>query len=414
MVVTFVLITIAIFNQIEAQSSIQVTCPTQPISDNYVVIRENVAYDDAFRYCMNNFNTTLATISNDFQAEELLNTTETGAQYWIGMFYDGDDWYWLDTLWRGNYTFDCNEYANCSDLVYWNDTQPSFIGTCGALNSVDSINSMMFVQNCSHPKQFICNRPRVCPDGSYQFETNNKDMDISAGTNFFDISTITECLNKCLQMWWFCDKFSWAPIGVDPRNINKRICRIYGNNATTTPLPIVITYLPWKEQRIFCYPEWGFGPARRRSLMQISNNYGLFLKIKLSLNVLNILPDPSYILSDPNTNSIAVSIGTLLKEQQIGFIDIRHVPNITRRRRRFLEDNNRINVAECPLSKTVDVIDNFFFGSYLYSFDCDTITIINDTIIQCIFTTPNSVVYYWNLQDINLDIQSCDLNLMTM
>eukprot|EP01084_Bolivina_argentea_P226008 381833_1 len=404
------LIFCSILSRIQAQA-VYATCPTQVITDHYIVVPETVGnktWFEANEYCISEFNTGLATYNESNVNEEMEMIAITfGRIYWIGVFESNFTQIWLDK--NGLYT-------NCLNCNM----------DCGVMDPFDGPTIMTLP--CNSSERFICNRPIgltyeafSATQGSGFYAAEQYCQSIGGHlASVHDVET-----NNFMGDYFRQNGIVYAWIGLNYQtNWTDGSAFDYNpgflNAPTNSPeCSAMDAFFPPYDYRWFAVPctnPYDFIcnaiPRRtllERTLLDLSNE--TFISMKLSVNVQNILPDPSFILKEPNVNSLSIPLQISLMENNLKFTDISHYEP-QKNRRRILEDENVINAAECPLNKYLDGIDNFIFASGSNSFDCLTINNINEIIIKCVFITNDSVVYDWDLQDVYVEINQC--SLMTM
>eukprot|EP01083_Nonionella_stella_P030654 84004_1 len=153
-------------------------------------------------------------------------------------------------------------------------------------------------------------------------------------------------------------------------------------------------------------------PMRRLATeTTIQEGNELCFQLDISMNVENILPDPSYILREANVKAIQTALTSTLADHDIHGFDIISVDGITNRRRQmhtYAPDGNWSIDDDCPYT-TDDTISKFYFQTIPYNMTCDNGTLKLDTsdatgTIQCEFTTPESAVYVWNVNTIHCEV----------
>merc|ERR1719361_3190065 len=88
------------------------------LDSRYVVSDELMDWSDGNDYCSEQYGSSLATITNDEDAQILFNlTTNTGIVAWTGMYVVDEEWKWVS-----NYPCDNDD---CSTLEYWYYGEPS-------------------------------------------------------------------------------------------------------------------------------------------------------------------------------------------------------------------------------------------------------------------------------------------------
>jgi hypothetical protein len=101
------------------------------LNSRFVVSNKSMVWSDGNDYCSEQYGSSLATITNDEDAQILFNlTTETGIVAWTGMYVVDEEWKWVS-----NYPCDNDD---CSTLEYWYYGEPSntdiwFAGGCAKI-----------------------------------------------------------------------------------------------------------------------------------------------------------------------------------------------------------------------------------------------------------------------------------------
>eukprot|EP01084_Bolivina_argentea_P006313 11957_1 len=407
---TILILMFTVFVHHIKSQSVEVTCPSQRITDYYMAIPSiQATWLEATYYCIFRFNTSLATAneSNVDQTNELLNITSDGPTYWIGAYNNT----WTQQIeWLTK-----DGYMDCGECEY----------RCQALNAVQNPD---FIEiDCSSRHRFICNRPpqyHAVSDKMAFYEAEQYCQDKGSHLVSIHDSDTNDLIHKILvekgapSSGWIGLNFK-TKLWTDGSILDYEPDLQSSFTSTWPECSVMSITDAWKRwTQLNCNYTYHFvcGPLRRRLKTQtlLTSPYnGLTLSVTLSVNVQNILPDPAYILTDPNLDSISIALQRSFNENNINFIDITNMEsNPSTNRRRILEDNNPINKAKCPLSEIIDNTENFRFASSEYTFDCDTINIANGVIINCYFKTPESIVYHWNLQDVDLIIKSCGTTTM--
>eukprot|EP01084_Bolivina_argentea_P298273 513985_1 len=144
-------------------------------------------------------------------------------------------------------------------------------------------------------------------------------------------------------------------------------------------------------------------PATSALPIPIKNSlYSSCFDLDITVNVENILPDSTYILPQDNINAISDGI-----KRTFDYCDIEIEPDETEIDNIWTIDN------QCThLSSQLQTLNRRQFITSQYNTSCDQDTLIIDEItgtIKCQLTFPESIVYVWHLQQINLkiDIESC-------
>jgi len=101
------------------------------LDSRYVVSNKSMEWSEGNDYCSEQYGSSLATITNDEDAQILFNlTANTGIVAWTGMYVVDEEWKWVS-----NYPCDNDD---CSTLEYWYYNEPSntdvwFAGGCGKI-----------------------------------------------------------------------------------------------------------------------------------------------------------------------------------------------------------------------------------------------------------------------------------------
>merc|ERR1712083_368125 len=83
---------------------------------SFVVTDQSMKWSDGNAYCSDKYGSSLATITDDEEAQLLLDLTDTGVDAWIGLNKLDGDW-----AWASGYACDNDD---CSTLAYWIPGQP--------------------------------------------------------------------------------------------------------------------------------------------------------------------------------------------------------------------------------------------------------------------------------------------------
>eukprot|EP01084_Bolivina_argentea_P041286 76177_1 len=131
--------------------------------------------------------------------------------------------------------------------------------------------------------------------------------------------------------------------------------------------------------------------------------------IDMTLNVENILPDPSYISPSSNWDIINNALTKTLNNNQInGFTITNGISSINEN---WSVNNQQYNV-KCPDNKD-NTINKLQFKTRPYNMLCNDNTLNiyqNMQKIECQFIMPQSIIYTWNLQSIESLIDIVNIN----
>jgi len=124
-------------------------------SSQFVIIQETKTYDEASVYCASTYGTTLATIRNDYDANDLLELRQDlGSDHtWVGLKVNSaGEWKW-------DSGFACD--GDCQSIKYWDDGQPQAnTEECAVIHgSVNEIDNLHDTQCTNTFPQFACDVP---------------------------------------------------------------------------------------------------------------------------------------------------------------------------------------------------------------------------------------------------------------
>merc|ERR1719445_2238803 len=135
-------------------TSVPTKVPTpSPTNSQYVVTDASLSWSDANDYCLEQYGTSLATITNDEDAQKLLDFyTDTGVDVWIGLNTLNGNWEWASG-------YPCDD-RDCSALPYWISGQPdnkAGIQDCAWIGwNVGGIHSMVDDTGCGAKRGVVC------------------------------------------------------------------------------------------------------------------------------------------------------------------------------------------------------------------------------------------------------------------
>eukprot|EP01084_Bolivina_argentea_P123166 218283_1 len=143
--------------------------------DKYILISSQKTWNEAEKYCEEEFNSNLATITSKEELNIVVTMREMNSTYfdgdiWIGLYEDplSGAWRWIDGT-----TCDYVENGLCKDNNLWADTEPAWEHDCAVIDGA-SVHGSFASGSCGFSQSgFLCNNPIYIPTNNPTISPSN-------------------------------------------------------------------------------------------------------------------------------------------------------------------------------------------------------------------------------------------------